>query len=283
MDTNKFQEALVKSENLVIALSPNPTFDEVAGGLALYLSLSGFGKKVNIFCPSPMLVEFNKLVGVDRVTKEIGDKNLTITLRDYLAQNIERVAYNINGGQMELTIIPKSQIAAPNPDQVISTLGGMNADTVILVGVENQEELIPEIASELAKVPQQILILQNYRPGVLERKVGVVEIVDPNVSCISEVVGLLLSEGNLPISEDIATNLLMGITYSTQNYTSNRVRPETFELSAKLARITRLPARQGSQASTAHVVPPPEEEQSNENKAPEDWLAPKVYKGSTLP
>lgn len=276
MDTNKFQEAIVKAENLVIAIPSNPTFDEVAGGSALYLSLESFGKKVNIFCPSPMLVEFNKLVGVDRVTKEVGDKNLTITLRDYPAQNIERVAYNINGGQMELTIIPKSQISAPNPNQVISTLGGMNADTVILVGVENQEELGEEIASELNKVPQQILILQNYRPGVLERRVGVLEMVDPNVSCISEAVGLLLLESNLPISEDTATNLLMGITYSTQNFTSNRVRPETFELSAKLSRIR-------SQAPTAPVVPLPEEEKPSENKAPEDWLAPKVYKGSTLP
>ena len=279
MDSNsgksRFQDTIARSNSILIVLPQNPDTDTVAAGLSLCLALSSYGKTTSVFCPSDMLVEFNRLVGVDRVSRELGEKNLTITLRDYPAANIDRVSYNIEGDQMELKIIPKAQVNAPTPEQVVGNLGGMNADTAILVGNITQESL-GNASAELEKIPSKIMILQGSRPQVMERRAGTVEIVDPNTSSISELVGNLLFDINLPISADTANNILMGVTTATNNFTSNRTRPETFELAARLARVR----GNGSPASTQMITQSIQSEPAQE-PAPTDWTqAPKVYKSN---
>ncbi|MBI3290353.1 hypothetical protein HYZ78_03065 [Candidatus Microgenomates bacterium] len=289
MDNNqgksRFQDTIARANNILIVLPQNPDTDAVAAGLSLYLALSAYGKASSVFCPSDMLVEFNRLVAVDKVSRELGEKNLTITLRDYPAANIDRVSYNIEGNQMELTIIPKSQVNAPLPDQIVGKLGGMSADTAILVGNVTRESL-GEAYAELEKIPSKIVIMQGNRPQAMDPRmvrqsspqVGTVEIVDPNASSISELVGNLLFDMNLPVSGDTANNILMGVTMATNNFTSNHVRPETFELAARLARVR----GNGSVGSPqVGVAQPSAQEAPAQEPAPNDWTqAPKVYKSN---
>lgn len=272
----KFQEALVASNKVLILLPKDPDVDSVASGLALYLSLSKYGKQVAIACLSPMLVEFNELVGVDRVTTELGNKNLVITISDYPAVNIERVSYNIENGQFRLVVIPKPGYNSPDASQVAAISTGLGAETVLLVGVTDEEQLGDEVArAELYKSARAIFVIGRAIPNPnLTRRPGVSEVVDPSASSVSEVLAFLITNGNLPLDEDSATNLLRGITAATRNFT-NRVRPETFELVARLMRM-RNSTPQAASEGQANV------EQEDE-KPPEDWLAPKVYKGSTLP
>lgn len=284
MDTTRFQEVLARSNSVLIVLPASPDLDTVSAGLSLYLALTSYGKSSSVFCPSDMLVEFNRLVGVDRVSRELGEKNLTITLREYPADNIDRVSYNIEKGQMELTIIPKSQVNAPRPEQVVASLGGMSADTAILVGNVTRESL-GDANPELEKIPQKILI--GSRPQAMDRRAGTIEIVDPNASSVSELVGNLLFDTNLPVSADAANNILMGVTTATNNFTGNNVRPETFELAAKVARIRnglsaqgapQSGAAQASQAQSVELAPGAEPAQE---QTPADWTqAPKVYKSN---
>lgn len=284
MDTTRFQDTIARSQSVLVVLPQNPDFDTVAAGLSLYLALSGYSKTTSVFCPSDMLVEFNRLVGVDRVSRELGDKNLTITLVDYPANNIDRVSYNIENGQMELTIIPKSQVNAPHPEQVMSKLGGMSVDTVILVGDVTRESL-GEAYVELDKIPVKIQISQNSRPQAMDRRMGTtmpagrqVEIVDPAASCFCELVGNLLFDTNLPVSGDTARNILMGITTATNNFTSPRVRPETFELAAKVARVRGNGWASSQQAAAAQPI---QAEPVAQEQTPQDWTqAPKVYKSN---
>ena len=266
MNTDKFQEVLVNSGTILIVLPKDPPFDAVAAALSLYLSLSNYGKKLSVFCPSQMLVEFSQLVGVDRVGQELGNKNLTISLKDYPADNIERVSYNIENGQMQLAIIPKEGIEAPLPEQIVASYSGMSsAELVIFVG-EGDDVALEEIVS----IPHSVLILHNYKTHIpqIGRRRHTVEIVNGGASCYSELVGWLLIESNLPLDQDIAHNLMLGIAQATRNYTISAIRPETFELVAKLMRIS---GKIGSQ---------PVQQQT---QAPPDWLSPKVYKGDTLP
>ena len=91
--------SLVDSASSVLILLPNkPYFDQVAAGLSLYLSLSD-KKEVTISCPSPMMVGFNRLVGVNKIVAEIGNKNLTIRFAGYDADSIEKVSYDIENGE----------------------------------------------------------------------------------------------------------------------------------------------------------------------------------------
>src|SRR3989344_3035726 len=67
-------KALLESARLVSVLLPqNPSYDSVASGLALKLSLESLGKSVAAACPDSMTVEFNPLVGVDTLTTSKAD------------------------------------------------------------------------------------------------------------------------------------------------------------------------------------------------------------------
>lgn len=285
MDTTRFQDVLARSSSVLVVLPQNPDLDTVAAGLSLYLALTNYGKSTSVFCPSDMLVEFNRLVGVDRVSRELGEKNLTITLREYPADNIDRVSYNIEKGQMELTIIPKNQVNAPTPEQVVGKLGGMSADTAILIGNVTRESLGDGAYQELEKVPQKVQIAQRMSapaPRPLGQAGGrPVEIIDPAASSISELVGNLLFDINLPVSGDAANNILMGVTTATNNFTSGNVRPETFELAAKVARIRNGLSAQGTPQGVESAGQAVASEAAPQEQTPADWTqAPKVYKSN---
>ena len=66
-------KTLIDSAQQVLLLLPSkPFMDQVAGGLSLYLSLSALNKNVAISCPAQMVAEYSRLVGVDKVTSELG-------------------------------------------------------------------------------------------------------------------------------------------------------------------------------------------------------------------
>lgn len=278
---SQFQDIVARSREILVVLPATPTFDQVAAGLALHRSLSSFGKKSFVFCPSPMLVEYNRLVGVDQVGDKLGEKNLTITLHDYPAANIERVSYDIENGEMKLTIIPKENIQSPVKEQVGVTLSGMSADTVILVGGDHAGE--GEGNRELDQIPQKVSIVASGTPQGFPRRRGDIEIADAQSSSLSETVGQLILSSNLPLDDDAANNLFMGLTSATGNFTSQSVRAETFELASKLVRARNAAQAQGGGQQVPREVQEQKGENRDEQAAPQDWFKPKVYKGSTMP
>ena len=80
---DKSLKSLIDPANSVLILLPTkPYFDQVAAGLGLFLALKD-EKEVNISCPSEMLVELNRLIGINQVSKDLGNKNLVISFSDY--------------------------------------------------------------------------------------------------------------------------------------------------------------------------------------------------------
>ena len=136
---NSLKSLIDSSQSILILLPTKPYFDQVAGGLTLFLSLKT-SKQVAISCPSEMLVEFNRLVGVDKVTSEFGNKNLVIKFTNYKASGIERVSYDIENGEFKLSVIPKPGVIPPNQDQVSMGYAGLSADVVILIGGANYSQ-----------------------------------------------------------------------------------------------------------------------------------------------
>jgi len=70
---NSLQSVISSSKDTLVLLPTNPNFDQVAAALALYLAFANTSK-IEIACPSPMVVEFNRLVGVDRIKTNIDNK-----------------------------------------------------------------------------------------------------------------------------------------------------------------------------------------------------------------
>ena len=283
--------------SILVVLPVNPSFDEAAAGLSLYLSLRET-KETMIYCASPMTVGLNRLIGVNKITSELGNKNLTIKFTGYEAANIEKVSYDIDNGEFKLTVVPKAGFTAPAKDQMGVTYSGVSADLVILIGGAGANDF-PILAS------QELSGVKTAHVGV-RAIAGLNEVLSfarPG-SSVSELAASLIKENSMSLDADVATNLVMGIEEGSRSFGSDEVSPDTFEIFAYLLRNggQRPPKQKLNQASfPAGSIPskpfsapkpvqkmqPVLEQVENKEDTPEnppaDWLAqPKVYKGTSI-
>lgn len=298
-------QILASSKSILILLPTNPHFDQVASALALYKTLKQEGNhpETVIACPSPMLVEFNRLVGVDNITGELGNKNLVITFKDYPVDDLNTVSYEIVGGEIKIKVEPKPGVMAPKQEQIDLSYSGVAADTVILIGGAHDGHFpalsSPDLAStKLIHIGVRDINLQN-KPLSLARQ----------ASSISEIVWKLLTDSNWNIDEDMATNLLMGVEDGSKNFTSPETNADTFTAMAELMKAGGKRVHKITQPDAKHFPPgaiptkpyypskpvaqgvthapvrqsqvPEIEKQDPAVEVPKSWLGtPKVYKGS---
>ncbi|MBU0776767.1 hypothetical protein KKH23_04055 [Patescibacteria group bacterium] len=257
-----------------------PFFDQVAAGLSLYLSLRE-KKDVSISCPSPMVVEFNRLVGVNKITQELGNKNLVVRLVDYPAENIERVSYDIESSEFRLTIIPKPGFPSPLKEQANLSYSGVSADVVILIGGANKSHFPAVISSKELIGAKMIHIGTRALPISPEK--SIMSFARPASSC-SEIVADLIKESGFVLDVDVATNLLAGIEEGSNKFSSSEVVANTFQAVADLMRVGGVRKQKFSHQREAFPPGsiPGEKVVEEKKKAPKDWLEPKIYKGTSI-
>lgn len=304
---NSFKTIIDRAKSILILLPIKPYFDQVASGLALYLALRE-DKQVQISCPMSMTVEFNSLIGVNKITQELGNKNMVIRFSDYKASDIERVSYDIENGQFRLTVIPKSNINPPTKEQVELSYSGISADTTILIGGANESHF-PILSSKDMVGASVVHIGIKDIPLTLKKEY--LSFARPS-SSVSEVTYSLLKQSGIKVDQDIATNLLMGIEEGSSSLTNNYVTAETFLAISELMRlggkrtspgvpqIKSFPSQVAFQPEPAPIAVNTQEASSfgpaqynnqkvstsqtgdiTEEKAPKDWLEPKIFKGTS--
>lgn len=300
---NSFSSLVESATSILVLLPTKPYFDQVAAGLSLYLSLK-VGKDVSIASTSPMLVGFNRLIGVDKIVGEIGNKNLTIKFDGYDANNIEKVSYDIEQGEFKLTVVPKTGFVAPQKEQLDLSYAGVASDLVILIGGANDSHF-PILSSEDFAGAKVV----HIGTRVLASNREVMSFAKPGAAT-SELIANLIKESSLNMEPDIATNLIMGVEEGSNNFAGSDVTPETFETFAYLLRSggQRLPKNRLSPASFPPgaiptqpfskpirgfqtPVPQPQEldaqdingtqETEQDVNPPDDWLQPKIFKGAS--
>jgi len=247
----------------------------------LYLSLQG-KKDTIVSSATPMVVEFNRLVGVDKVSNELGSKNLVIKFKDYRAADIERVSYDIENEEFKLTIIPKAGFSAPKEDQILYTRSGVGSDTIILIGGVSEANF-----SVLASDKISGGKILHFGTRVLETTTNknILSFARP-ASSLSELVAQIIGECNLVMNPDVATNLIAGIEEGSQGFSGEEVTADTFQIFGSLMRV-------GGQRTSKTVLTGnfpmgsipgdiPQEVPPAPEKTPSDWLEPKIYKGTTV-
>ena len=283
---NSFSSVIESANSILILLPKKPYLDQVAAGLSLFLSLKR-NKEINISCSSEMVVEFNRLVGVDKITTELGNKNLTVRFSDYDAANIERVSYDIENGRFKLTVIPKPGCNSPKKDQLEIFQSGVSAELIILIGGGSVSHFPSLNSKDFSN--SKVLHLGIKDIGFRE----IISFVRP-ASSVSEIVAGFIKDGNYYLDPDIATNLIAGIEDESNQFNGSDVTAETFQTVADLMRAggtklfqeKNLPEENfppGSIPSKPYQETPVfEEEKKTDQNAPQDWLGPKIYKGNSL-
>lgn len=228
---NQIRTLTEQAKEILILIPPGPNLDQVAALLSLYLSLISRGKHVSITCPTLMTVEFNHLVGVDKVGNKIDSaqgNNLVISF-PYQEGSIEKVSYNIENNAFNLVIEPRKDYPPVTPEAIKYSYTGGNIDLVCTVGVARLSDL-DNLSPNQALFNEKPIINIDVNPQ--NQNYGKVNLVDSNISSICELLVSSFSLLGFNMDNDIATNLLMGITNGTNNFTSVQTTASTFEAAA---------------------------------------------------
>lgn len=230
---NQARTILEQSQDGLILLGKNPTLDQVSSALSLYLAISVKGKRVSITCPDQMTVEFNHLVGVDKISNSPGNgnngKNLVISF-PYQEGSIEKVSYNIENDTFHLVIEPREGYPQVTQDLIKYSYTGGNTDLVITVGISNYNELENSYSNSQNIFANKQIINIDSNPA--NQMFGKINLVEHETSSIAELLTKIFSQIGLTIDADTAGNLYSGIVSGSNNFTSDTTSAETFESAA---------------------------------------------------
>jgi nanoRNase/pAp phosphatase (c-di-AMP/oligoRNAs hydrolase) len=302
-----FQSQLNNVTNVLIVTRPNPSFDAVSSMVSLALSFEKMQKKVTLFCPTPLTVEFGNLVGINRVQTQVGNKNLVVTLKGFAKSGVDKVSYNVEGDDFNLVVVPKTGATAFDPQNIVYNYSGVDSQMVILVDVPSLDSLGEFYQKEkdlFAKAP-----LVNVDASNANTNYAQCNLTNAAASSCIEITGYLLQYLKYQIDSDIATNILYGLMKATGNLVDAKVRAETYELVGMMMRMgarrvqvmqfmgqqvlsgqpvapavqtqTQMQMPSAPPYAAANVVPVAPQASSNANP-PADWTQPKIYKGGSL-
>lgn len=234
MDNNLFgriKEALDANSNIGVIVAPNPSFDEMAAGLGLYLALKQMGKNTSIVCATDVTVGNSSLVGIDKVQKSFGGSNgdfvVSFPNRD---GEIGKVRYTTDNGKLNIILEPgPNGINFGQSDITYQQAGtGVAPSLVICLGVANLQE------AGLSQGQGTKIINIDNKPD--NTKFGDIIHVDTKFSSVSEEVAdfLTLLEPQIELDVDTSQNLLSGILSATNDFENGHGSYLAFEMTGIL-------------------------------------------------
>lgn len=302
----KIKELLEKNDSIGIAVGKNPGIDEMGAALSLYLALSETGKKVTVACPTEPLVEVSSLVGIDKVKKGFdagSNGDLTVSF-PYEEGEIEKISYTLEDGKLNILVkAGENGLSFSEKDVEFKRQGGAPG-LVFVVGTPRLSDLGSVFDMEAFKESKVINI--DYKSD--NQGFGDIPLLGKNASSVSELTASFLLSLGLNIDADTASNLMAGIVAATDNFQLPSTSALAFEIAAGLMKKGGVRQAKGGKkdlVEDSFFAPkaqpkveekkaafakegfgplrqsPSEASEPTEDNPPDDWLAPKIYKGST--
>ncbi len=221
---------LNNAENILVALSKNPSVDEISAAIGLTLYLDGNQRHVTAIYSgkTPAALAF--------LRPESTFESNTASLQDFvIALNKEKadhLRYKLDGDFVKVYITPyKTEITE---NDLTFSQGDFNVDLVMAINVRSAEDL-DEALVEYGRIMHDASIVDITRgePG----RLGEIEWSDPTASSVCEMVTELIfavQGADAELEPDVATALLTGIVAATERFSNQRTTPETLELASKL-------------------------------------------------
>ncbi len=228
----RIRDLLGQHESIGIAVGSNPSVDDMAGALSLYLALSSMRKKATIASPTLPIVELSSLVGIDKVKTQFegGTGGDLVVSFPYTEGEIEKVSYTIENGYLNIVVKAGEQGISFQDQDVQYTRGGGGGSVKVLfvVGTARLSDLGTLFDPDALK-DTTVINIDNKSEN---QGFGDVVLVSPKASSVSEIVATLLTSLGMTIDIDIAQNLLSGLSFATDNFQNGKTNFTTFELAA---------------------------------------------------
>ena len=213
---------LAEAKNILIALSSDPSVDELSAAIGLSLYFDRIGKRATaIYSGStPNALEFLKPEETFETTAD--------TLQDFVIainkEKADHLRYKLDGDYVKIYITPYRHRLSQ--EDLEFSYGDYNVDLVIAFDVANGIDLDAALR-EHGRIMHDAVIINatTGNPG----KFGEIEWSDKSASSVSEMVATLLYNygGNEPVAKDEATAYLTGIVAATNRFANAKTTPAT--------------------------------------------------------
>ena len=218
-----------ESHNVLIALSSDPSVDEMAAAIGLSLYLDKLGKRATAIYSgqTPNALQFLK-------PEETFEASVD-TLQDFVIalnkDKADHLRYKLDGDYVKIYITPyKSKIAE---EDLEFSYGDYNVDLVLALDVANGVDLDSALREHGRIMHDAVIInITTGNPG----KLGEIEWSDKSASSVSEMIAKLLYSVNskAKIEKEEATAFLTGIVAATNRFSNAGTTPETMKLASRL-------------------------------------------------
>ncbi len=226
----EIQQKIDESSSILIVLPALHSIDSISAGLSFYLSLQKYvdqsekSKSITLASATDPTVAYQRLYGVGNITRNVGSKNLVISLKT-AHDNIEKIS--VDEGASDFNIIVETKSGVPRLEQkdIEYSYRGLHADLIIAIGLSNAESagnLYNQNPSLFAD-RDSIIISGDMRGQAF----GSINVVEQQASGTSEIVSKLIRFLKFPVDGDLCTNLIAGIEAATNNFAA-KTNADTF-------------------------------------------------------
>lgn len=297
----ELKNLLPNVKNILIALPAQADIDELAGALALFLSLKAAVKEVLVVSDETIRVAQAHLFGIDHVQKNIPPTeggNFIITLGGVAVSDtaspsgwkvpaLQSLDWHGEAGNLNLVfhVVPGQTFA---PTSVTPHAQGSGFNLIFVVGSPDLNSL-GGIYQQNQQAFSGVHIV-NIDNQIGNTGFGSTNVLDQSASSVSEIMADLIPSLSLPFDGDTASNILAGIFDATSNLTTASVGADTFAIVANCLRVGgKKPGVQPAVQSTPQPTPgfdlsalmpaPPR----GEPKTPESIVPPPVISQNLAP
>lgn len=220
-------EKINDAESILVALSKDPSVDEMTAAIGMTLALDKMGKHaIAIYSgKTPNALEFLK-------PEDTFESN-TNSLQDFIIalnkEKVDHLRYKIEGDFVKVYITPyKSTIS--DKDLEFSH-GEVNVDLIISFDVEEIEDLDAALEKHGRIMHNAGSVnISNDKPG----RIGGVEWTKPEASSVSEMVAELFEYMGQDMGKSVATALLTGIVAATERFSNEKTTPSAMTIASSL-------------------------------------------------
>lgn len=218
-----------ESHNVLIALSSDPSVDEMAAAIGLSLYLDKLGKRATAIYSgtTPNALEFLKPEETFEPTVD-ALQDFVIALNKDKADHLR---YKLDGDFVKIYITPyRTKISQ---EDLEFSYGDFNVDLVMALDVANGIDLDSALREHGRIMHDAVIIdITTGNPG----KLGEIEWSDKSASSVSEMIARLLYRVNskVKIEKDEATAFLTGIVAATDRFSNAKTTPDTMRIASRL-------------------------------------------------
>jgi|GEM_PF-5317122 len=220
---------LLPSQEAVIVLRNNPSFDTLVSGIALSFAFKKIGRKVHIISPTPLNLEtiasqtkgkvnLNEIPGLDQVLPFLPQKQLRIVM-DYSTGTFSKAEMKKSSEGLLINLSPEQGEQPIEPLNVAIQVLDSKPDIAFLLEVENLFHLGDFYNKNQSFFKNTSIVNIDYHSN--NALFGKANLIDTKASSLSEMIALMVYDLRLALDEEIAKILYQGIKFKTDGFSAN--------------------------------------------------------------